>query len=557
MQVVGVDFGTTNVRLSIWDSDRPEAVPESCLIGQGDASAMPAVIAFQRQPDGSVATVVGEDAELLQDGAETVVVDNIKRLALAGDPYVRWHLESRRTPWPTWWNPNTRCVEVWGQEFPVRELLQRILSEAFGRANLTGEFEWRAGCPVHAGLDYRSELAEVLSELGGENKISSVIEEPILFLVLANRLGKLDPGSYMVYDVGGGSFDCALAEVGTDGEMTVYAAHGNPKLGGALIDELLREKLGYPGSALSLKLAKEQVSPSDPIRALDGGFSLGWPDVEQVLDEAKFVGWTQAAMREAYIVAKVLWKPEEGKPPIGYIPSCRLADMPAAFRKDLHSIFLTGGPTKSPYFRDRLAEIFGDQVVTTEEVVPPNVPDPELTGLSMGACYMYDDEQRRPLYVNRLPARVTLRDTVSGQTVEYKPYQQLPYRHLAPNFNPAKPFVSDPLPPRQGLDAAYDLTVTGLDGEILEHKAVDFAQGGVTRGALRSPSLVIDTFGRVGVDNNGKAWVEIQTPHWQTDRHRQVLQGIIERQQEFERNERARVHWNTSHNPFGWQSGHG
>ena len=38
MQVVGVDFGTTNIRIATWDSARPEVIPESRFIGQGDTS---------------------------------------------------------------------------------------------------------------------------------------------------------------------------------------------------------------------------------------------------------------------------------------------------------------------------------------------------------------------------------------------------------------------------------------------------------------------------------------------------------------------------------------
>ncbi len=175
MQVVGVDFGTTNVRIATWDSNRPDVIPESRLIGEVGASTMPAVVAFQRQPDGSVTTTVGEDANILEDGPDTVVVHNIKRWALSSDPYVKWQLDSRGTPKPCWWNQETRRVEALGQELPVKEVMRLILSEAFRRANITGEFEWRAGCPVHAGLEYRSELAEILSEFGGENKVSSVV----------------------------------------------------------------------------------------------------------------------------------------------------------------------------------------------------------------------------------------------------------------------------------------------------------------------------------------------------------------------------------------------
>ena len=120
MQVVGVDFGTTNIRIATWDSERPEVIPESRLIGQGDTSAMPAVIALQRQPDSSVVTIVGEDADILEDDPDTVVVRNIKRWALSDDPYVRWNLESRGTPRDYWWTRNPRPLRLWAKCYRSR-----------------------------------------------------------------------------------------------------------------------------------------------------------------------------------------------------------------------------------------------------------------------------------------------------------------------------------------------------------------------------------------------------------------------------------------------------
>ena len=187
MQIVGVDFGTTNVRIATWDTDEQDRLPEPQAIGPVDSFAMPSVIAFQRRRDGTITTVVGQDADELQDSRDVVVVRNIKRWALSSDPFVCWHLESAYTPRPEWWNSQTRCIEVWGQEFPVREAIRLILDEAFRRSSVTGEFEWRTGCPVHTSLEYRSELASVLSEFGGVNSVTSVIEEPVLFLALAQK----------------------------------------------------------------------------------------------------------------------------------------------------------------------------------------------------------------------------------------------------------------------------------------------------------------------------------------------------------------------------------
>ena len=169
MEIVGIDFGTTNVRISTWDPDDPNAgLPQSRLIGRGDTTVMPVVIALQRQMDGNVTMVVGEDADSLEDGPNTLVIRNIKRWALSNAPYVKWRLEVSEAGWPTWWNPEAGCVEPWdwGQQFQVKDLVAAVLAEAVSRAGLPDRFEWRAGCPVQAAYDYRSMMAEVLTNLG-------------------------------------------------------------------------------------------------------------------------------------------------------------------------------------------------------------------------------------------------------------------------------------------------------------------------------------------------------------------------------------------------------
>lgn len=546
MQVVGVDFGTTNVRIAVWDSEG-QLTPTPLLIGQGGESTMPAVIAYRREA-GAILSIVGEEADALSDDDDIVVIRNIKRWALSSDDFVRWHLDTSRTPQPEWWNPETRYVNAFGEEFPIWQVIRQILAEAFRRAELKGEFEWRAGCPVQADLQYRSELASALAEFGVGNGVSSVIEEPVLFLTLAHRLQTetFRPGSYLVYDLGGGSFDCALAELEADGQMTVYASSGDPLLGGSTIDQLLTERLDYSGSPRLLRLAKEQLAPSNPYQDVENT-RVAWSDLEGVLKESQFIDRTRAAMREAYISAKVIWKWNEEAPTLGgsSIPSLRLGEMAGAFATDLDGIILFGGPTKSLFFRQRLTEIFGtERIIAAESLIPAEVPDPELTGLSMGACYAFS-ESRVPLYVRRLPARITLRNTRTGDSVAYEPYQ-----HFVPNFSPALPFVSGRL--RQANpNARYELTVTDPDGEPITNRRIDPEHAGGRRAGAQPPRLVIDTLGRIGIDDGEFSWV-IPDPPWQTRHQRNVLQAAINNQVESAQREQDRVRRLVTGPPFGY-----
>ena len=551
MQVVGVDFGTSNVRIATWDSEG-DLTPSPLMIGQEGQSTMPAVIAFQRRA-GEITSVVGEVADDLADDNDTVVVRNIKRWALASDDFVRWRLDASNTEPEPWWNPETRCVKAFGDEFPVWDVIRQILAEAFRRAKqagLNGEFEWRAGCPVQADLEYRSELAAALAEFGGESRVSWVVEEPVLFLALARRLGALDPGSYLVYDLGGGSFDCALAEVEANGQMTVYASSGDPLVGGSTIDWLLAKQLDYHDSAYLLRLAKEQLAPSSPVQDIGGMVVLHWSDLEDVLNKFQFIGKTQAAMREAYISAKVIWKWDDSTPTLGgsSIPSLKLGKMAEAFARDLDGIILFGGPTRSELFRQRLGEIFGAEMLkAAEDLIPAEIPDPELTGLSVGACYAYS-ESSSPLYVRRLPARITLRNTRTGRSVSYEPYQ-----HFVPNFSPALPFVSERLP-QANLGARYELTITDPDSEPITSRRVDSDGSGGRRSGTEPPRLVIDTLGRVGIDDGEFRWV-IPDPPWQTNHQRSVLRAIIKDQDELAQREQDRVRRLLTGPPFGYGPG--
>ena len=532
MQIVGVDFGTSNVRIATWD-DESQLTPRSIHIGAGKGAAtMPAVIAFRRDAP----PLIGEVADELPDDADadTVVVRNIKRWALTSDPYVDLHLkEISKAATPDWWIAETRCVGTpWGASFPVWDVIRQILTEAFHRAGLAGEFEWRAGCPVQAGLEYRSELARTLSEFGGVNKVTSVVEEPVLFLALAHKLEKLEPGgSYLVYDLGGGSFDVALAEVSADGRMTVYAAHSNPLLGGTVIDELLAQRLEYTGHQHLLRIAKESLDSERNSKRAIGEIGsdtiLSWDDLVAVLQSSLFLEKTHVVMREAYISARVVWKYDAGAPTLGYseLPSCRPKQLPAAFAKDLNAVILCGGPTKSSYIRARMKEFFGDSlVVNAEDLIPSEIPDPELTGLSIGACYGTVGDS---IYIRRLPARISLIDTVTGDRQEYEPYQHFSARNV---FDPEVPFISPPLPPQMDPNARYELVVTGLDHKIYANKVVDFDREEIPLLAVpRLLRLVIDRFGRVGIQAAGRQrnagdneattarWIEIESPPWQTD----------------------------------------
>ena len=86
----------------------------------------------------------------------------------------------------------------------------------------------------------------------------------------------------MVYDLGGGSFDCTAVEV-RNNELIVLAEEGLSALGGMDIDDRLRDRLEYIGDTQYLRVAKEELSsasaPNNSVHGLTNSF------VADVLDE--------------------------------------------------------------------------------------------------------------------------------------------------------------------------------------------------------------------------------------------------------------------------------
>ena len=598
MQVVGVDFGTSNVRIATWDRDDPDSQPEPQLIGRGDSVVMPTVIAFRREAGGEISWVVGEDADELTENSNTLVIPDIKRWALANDLFVQRQLYLRGTEWPEWWDPETRCVKVWDIEpIHVTEIMRRILAEAFDRAAITGEFEWGAGGPVHAGLDYRVDLAQVLSGFGGRNNLGSVVEEPLLFLALAHKVGHLRPGSYLVYDLGGGSFDCALAEIlldQSDGqtqgnlEMVVYSANGDPRLGGFDVDGALNEKfnqIGYAVPRNQLRIAKEQVNSLSGPRTLPGaaGVSLSYPDVAETVEQLDIVRKTLGSVRETYMEAKFLWGRSLNNPdvpPIGeriyhnrktgavrFVRELRWDEI--GQDRSLDGIILfggstllgdtsqSGGSTETRYFREKLVQWFGEDKVFTATELIQGVGEPELVGASLGACYMAEGSYSS-IYVNRLPMRVTLENHQTGEYTEYAPFDHF-QKEFGRSFTTldSKSLKRQTPAIRSRYPKTYQLTVTDPNDIVVEQEFIDDQiNPRLINSTLR---LVIDRLGRIGVEqesdkSRSKRFLIIEDTPWQTDLQRRARDEILKRQQEYEEQEQSRVQSLLTGNPFGWQS---
>ena len=519
-KIVGVDFGTTNVRIAQWDVNE-DARPVSCEIGGTvNPYIMPAVIAFERQKDGVVIHKVGEESDGFRDDRDDVqVVRNIKRYALMSDEYVRRQYDEdvvqQRKTWPKWFDPDTGSIRLWNETISVEKAIQLILKEAIAKSGLAGQVaEWRAGCPVESNLTYRRALVSALADLGCTGKVEWISQEPLLLLALGKAIESLTDGYHLVYDLGGGSFDCTAVEV-QDNEIMVLAEGGLSALGGMDIDDKLLERLAYTGRVQQLRIAKERLTPENEEVRLEGGLVLSNADVNEVLKDLKLMDQTLTAMATAFEKAQIVRREIEGnvsdlRKRIGRHESIE------AMSREVDKVLVVGGPTRMSYFTEKLEAIFGrDKVVTADDLTQSagkaegraDIGDPTLTALSHGACYM-QGKVYIPRMVDRVPAQISLSvsDYYATEVDIHEPFDRFSLQSLD-SFEGRKiirrvlyDFEQTQLEGHRR--AIYWVTVTSPDGEVIfksDPLKMEMPREGYTGPRVDRISLMIDPLGGVEV----------------------------------------------------------
>jgi molecular chaperone DnaK len=207
-RAVGIDLGTTNSVVAVLEGGEPTVIANA----EG-ARTTPSVVAFAK--DGEV--LAGEVAK--RQG-----VTNVDRTVRS----VKRHMG-------TDWN-----VEIDGKKFNPQQISAFILQK------LKRDAEAYLGEPVTDAVitvpayfnDHQRQATKEAGEIAGLN-VSRIINEPTA-AALAYGLDKGDDQTILVFDLGGGTFDVSLLEIG-DGVIEVKATSGDNHLGGDDWDEKVVE----------------------------------------------------------------------------------------------------------------------------------------------------------------------------------------------------------------------------------------------------------------------------------------------------------------------------
>jgi molecular chaperone DnaK (HSP70) len=261
--------------------------------------------------------------------------------------------------------PETR-IEIAGQPFELRQLLREMMTclrlQLGEHSTLSAggkPLDAMLGVPANANSNQRFLTTEAAREAGFE--VLGLLNEPSAAAVefahrdLVSRKGRA-PGRLLVYDLGGGTFDVSLIELG-DGEHTIVASDGIPTLGGDDFDEILAE-LALENAGLSS--GQHSLSASEWFTLLDEcrekKESLN-PNTRKLTIDLERV---RPQWREVSVVAGVFY--DRCRP---LIESTRAVvdELLAAYPDPpVESLYVTGGGSELPPVARILRENYGKRV---------------------------------------------------------------------------------------------------------------------------------------------------------------------------------------------------
>ncbi len=227
-KIIGIDLGTTNSVVAVMEGDQPKV-----LINSSGNRTTPSVVGFTEKGE----RLVGQPARHQQVTNPRSTVYSIKRFM--GRRHAEVKSEEKIVPFEIIGDESEFVkVRVRDKTYTPQEISAMILQELKKTAeDYLGETVDRAVITVPAYFnDSQRQATKDAGEIAGL-KVERIINEPTA-AALADGLEKKANARIAVFDLGGGTFDISLLDVG-DGVFEVLSTNGDGHLGGDDFDQRL------------------------------------------------------------------------------------------------------------------------------------------------------------------------------------------------------------------------------------------------------------------------------------------------------------------------------
>jgi molecular chaperone DnaK len=362
-KTIGIDLGTTNSCLSIIEGGEPKVIPNP-----DGGRTTPSVVAFTKDGD----RLVGQLAKRQAITNPVNTVFSIKRFI--GRKYSEVTSELKTIPFEVVAGSEGQVeVKIEDKTYRPAEISAMVLQYLKGAAEAyLGEAVSDAVITVPAYFnDSQRQATKDAGKIAGLT-VKRIINEPTA-AALAYGLDKKSDQTIVVFDLGGGTFDISLLEIG-DGVFEVKSTNGDTHLGGddfdqRLIDYLIAEFKKEQGIDLSsdpialqrLKEAAERAK-CDLSSSMQADINLPFITADQSGPKHLNIKLTRAKFEQ--LVEDLVERT---------VGPCMSAMEDAGLSSsDIDEVILVGGSTRMPMVQERVKALFGKEPhkgINPDEVV--------------------------------------------------------------------------------------------------------------------------------------------------------------------------------------------
>jgi len=361
--VIGIDLGTTNSCVAVMEGGEPKV-----LTNNEGSRITPSVVAFTDKDERLVGVVAKRQA--ITNPENTVF--SIKRFM--GRKYNEVLEEIKKVPYKVVRNGRgDAVVQIRNKQYTPPEISARILQKMRQTAeDYLGEKVIDAVITVPAYFnDAQRQATKDAGRIAGL-EVKRIINEPTA-AALAYGLDRKKEERIAVYDLGGGTFDISILEIG-EGVFEVKSTNGDTHLGGDdfdqliidwLADEFLRETgIDLRKDRMALQRLKEAAEKAKCELSSAMETSINLPFITADESGPKHLNTTLTRANLEQLIRPLVERT---------IEPCKIAMADAGIKpEDIDEVILVGGSTRIPLVQQIVRDIFGkepNRSVNPDEVV--------------------------------------------------------------------------------------------------------------------------------------------------------------------------------------------
>ncbi len=363
-KIIGIDLGTTNSVVAVMEGDQPKV-----LINSAGDRLTPSVVAFTDKGE----RLVGKTAKNQQVTNPKNTVFSIKRFI--GRRHSEVENEEKMVPYEVTGGASDYVkVKIRGKEYTPEEVSAFILQDLKKTAeDYLGEKVTEAVITVPAYFnDAQRQATKNAGEVAGL-KILRVLPEPTA-AALAYGLDKKKNEKICVFDLGGGTFDVSVLDVG-DGVFEVLSINGDTHLGGDDFDEAL---INFLAEEFRKKEGIDLRKDAMALQRLKEGAEKAKKELSTVMETTVSLPFITADQNGPKHMQETITRAKFEQLVSGLVERCRQPVISAL--KDakldpskIDEVVLVGGSTRVPMVQKLVKELFNgkepNRSVNPDEVV--------------------------------------------------------------------------------------------------------------------------------------------------------------------------------------------